>query len=66
MDLAVRAYVSLVFSQTHFVVNMDDFMITVGQYPSNSPVPNPFSYTIFLSNDVRKPLARFYTSEFMI
>lgn len=52
MDLAIRAYVTLVFSPGHFVVNLDDFMISVKQYPTNSPVPSPWSYTIFLSNDV--------------
>lgn len=53
MDLAVRAYVSLVFPNSHFVVNLDDFMIHVDQYPTNSTVPDPWSYTIFVSNDVR-------------
>lgn len=53
MDLAIRPYVSLVLSPGHFVVNLDDFTVNVDQYPSNSPVSSPFSYTIFLSNDVR-------------
>lgn len=52
IDLAIRPYVTLMLSTNHFVINLDEISIMVDQYPTNSPVDSPFSYTIYQSNDV--------------
>lgn len=51
-DLSVREYVTLLFPVSTIAVNMDEFMISVSQYPVESPVVSTHTYTIFLSNDV--------------
>ncbi|RXW11430.1 hypothetical protein EST38_g14425, partial [Candolleomyces aberdarensis] len=50
IDALFRCYVPYSTSREGIVVNLDDFITQVKQYPPDSDVDQPYSYTIFSSN----------------
>ncbi|KAJ2914796.1 hypothetical protein MD484_g5625, partial [Candolleomyces efflorescens] len=50
VDALFTTYIPVTMPETFIVLSLDRFIIHVPQYPADSRVPDPFSYTIFFSN----------------